>query len=117
MQMQSNSIIPNTIVNKMSYDVKISTSKMTANVRSATIKAHQYFNIIFFMLKLEFIGVVLINTIGFQFLLNGIANHRHGISLIDIRKDMPYHYLPDIRVFFNNVFGEIFVQQNLVICV
>ncbi len=67
--------------------------------------------------KLEFIGVVLINTIRFPFLLNGIANHRHGISLIDIRKDMPYHYLPDIRVFFNNVFGEIFIQQNLVICV
>ena len=51
---QSNSIIPSTIVSKMSYDVKISKSKMTANVRSATIKAHQYFNIIFFMLKLEF---------------------------------------------------------------
>ena len=67
--------------------------------------------------EFEFIGVVLINTIGFPFLLNGIANHRHGISLIDIRKDMPYHYLPDIRVFFNNVFGEIFIQQNLVICV
>lgn len=44
MPTQSNSIIPSTIVNKMSYDVKISKSKMTANVRSATIKAHQYFN-------------------------------------------------------------------------
>lgn len=57
MQIQSNSIIPSTIVNKMSYDVKISTSKMTANVRSATIKAHQYFRINCFIVRFQIVCV------------------------------------------------------------